>query len=162
MEDNTATMTALYGGLKEKVEAAQEDLKKNYPADLNKNAHYKLESLLAYCRGRMFDTVDLGFQLMCKNSHFSLAEILNYRDLINTKETELQLIIGNFIKERPIEPSPGQPGEPSQPKKPKRINLKVDKKIMKTSEYRALLSGQLQAMAGMDNDDEIELTINHN
>jgi hypothetical protein len=30
---------------------------------------------------------------------------------------------------------------------------------MKTSEYRAILSSQLQAMAGMDNDDEIELSI---
>jgi len=158
MVDNTAKMTALYSGLKVKVEAAQEDLKKNYPADLNKTARHKLEALLAYCQSRMFDTVDLGFQLMCKNSHFSLAEILNYRALINTKETELQLIIGNFLKEKPVEPSPDQP---EGPKKPKKIKLIVDKKIMKTAEYRAILSGQLQAMAGMDNEDEIELTIDH-
>jgi hypothetical protein len=32
---------------------------------------------------------------------------------------------------------------------------------MKASEYRALLSSQMQAMAGMNNDDEIELTINN-
>jgi hypothetical protein len=91
---------------------------------------------------------------MCKKSHFSLAEIRNYIALANTKEANLQMIEGSFVKEKIVEPSP------DEPKKPKKISLRVEKKIMKTSEYRAILSSQLQAMAGMDNDDEIELSIN--
>jgi hypothetical protein len=74
--------------------------------------------------------------------------------LAPSKETELQMITGSFVKTETSSPDPGKP------KQPKKIQFSVTKKVMKASEYRGLLASQLQAMAGMANDDEIELTIN--
>jgi hypothetical protein len=67
----------------------------------------------------------------------------------------LQLAKSSFIKEAPKPPKPGDP------KPAKKVQFTVSKKIMKASEYRALLAAQIQGIAGMNNDDEIELTINN-
>ena len=65
------------------------------------------------------------------------------------------MIIGDFVKEAP------KPEDPEQSKQPKKMQLSITKKVMTAKEYKAILAGQLQAMAGMDNDDEIELTLNN-
>jgi hypothetical protein len=51
----------------------------------------------------------------------------------------LQIAISNFIKEAPKQPEPGKP------KQPKKVQFTIDKSVMTTKEYRAILAAQLQA-----------------
>jgi len=155
MSAHAQQMASSYAALKTKVQKATEDLKTNYPADLNKDAERKLYELHDYCTTREVSEIELEYHIESQNNKFSLSDIVNYIALAPTKDTELQMITGSFVKEAP------KPAEPGQPKAPKKLQLTIAKKVMTASEYKKLLSGQLQAMAGMDNDDEIELTINN-
>lgn len=155
MDTNAKRMSTSYLELKGKIETAQSDLVKNYPANLNTTSSSQLKSLLTYCDDRVLKGVRLEYQIRCQDSNYFLSDILNYIDLAPTKDTELQMIIGDFVKEAP------KPEDPKQPKQPKKMQLSITKKVMTTKEYKAILAAQLQAMAGMDNDDEIELTLNN-
>lgn len=155
METNAALMSTNYKELKQKVEQAFTNLTNNFPAELNRNSHSKLKSLQTYCDDRIVNGVRLEYHITCQDSKYSLSEILNYIALVPTKETDLQMLIGDFVKEVP------KPKDPKQPKQPKKIQLTIPKKVMTTKEYKTILSEQLQAMAGMDNNDEVELTVNN-
>lgn len=155
MSANAKIMAGLYMALKADVVAAQADLTKNYPADLNKENAAKLQSLLEYCTSKIIADVRLEYHISCQDCNYSLTDILNYMALAPTKESELHIVKSSFIREAPKPPKPGEP------KEAKKIQFTVSKKIMKASEYRALLAAQIQGIAGMNNDDEIELTINN-
>ena len=153
MSANAKTMSGIYTALKSKVAAVQQDLSANYPADLNKDNSRKLQSLNEYCTSKIVKDVRLEYHISCQDCNYSLTDILNYIALAPTKEAELQILQSSFVKEAP------KPNIPGQPKAAKKIQFTVSKKVMKASEYRALLASQIQAIAGMNNDDEIELTI---
>ena len=70
-----------------------------------------------------------------------------------TRETELQITISNFLKEEPKKPESGQP---------KKVQFTINKSLMTAKEYRSLLAAQLQAIAGIDNEDIIEVTVTKN
>jgi hypothetical protein len=155
MDTNAAVMTTSYTTLKQKVEQALTNLSKNYPAELNTNSLSKLKGLQTYCGDRIVKGVRLEYHINCQDSDYSLSDILNYIALVPAKETDIQMLIGGFVKEAP------KPEDPKQPKQPKKLQLTIAKKVMTTKEYKTILSAQLQAMAGMDNDDEVELTVNN-
>jgi hypothetical protein len=155
MSANASVMAKQYAVIKQNVALAQADLKANYPADLNKENSDKLKALEEYCTNKIIKDVRLEYHIFCQDCKYSLSDILNYCLLAPSKETELQIIQSNFIKEAP------KPTTPGAPKTATKIQFNLSKKVMKASEYRALLSSQMQAMAGMNNDDEIELTINN-
>lgn len=153
MSTNAKKMALSYSDLKVNIEKAQADLKANYPAELNGDTISKLKSLSDYCSNKTSDEVNLEFHIFCKKSGFSLSNILDYIVIVPTKETELQIAISNFIKEAPKQPEPGKP------KQPKKVQFTITKNVMTAKEYRALLASQLQAMAGMDNEEMIEVTV---
>ena len=155
MSANAKTMAKHYTELKTEIVAAQSDLDKNYPADLNKENTSKLKSLAEYCTSKIVADVRLEYHISCQDCNYSLTDILNYIALAPSKESELQIIKNSFVKEAPKPPKPGEP------KTAKKIQFTLSKKIMKASEYRALLAAQIQGIAGMNSDDEIELTINN-
>ncbi len=155
MSANAKIMAGLYTKLNDEIFAAQADLNKNYPAELNKENAAKLQSLLEYCKSKIVADVRLEYHISCQDCNYSLSDILNYIALAPTKTAELQIVKSSFIKEAPKPPKPGEP------KPAKKVQFTVNKKIMKASEYRALLAAQIQGIAGMNNDDEIELTINN-
>jgi hypothetical protein len=153
MDTSAKSMSASYLDLKEKFQGAQTDLTNNYPAPLNVLSSNKLKLLVNYCDDRILKGVRLEYQIICQDSKYSLSDILNYIVIAPTKDTELQMLIGDFVK------TPPKPKDPKQPKQPKKMQLTIIKKVMTTKEYKAILASQLQGMAGMDNDDEIELTL---
>ena len=110
---------------------------------------------MAYCANKVIDGVRLEYHIECQDSKFSLSDILNYIALAPSKEAELAMIKGSFVKEAPKPPTPGQP------KQPKKMQLGIAKKVMTAGEYRKLLAAQIQAMAGMPDDDEVEVTVNN-
>lgn len=152
MKENGAKMSALYTQLVAEVESAESELKK-YPAELNQTNSANLSRLKEYCTSRVINEIKLEFHINCQESNYSISDILNYIALASTKETELQLIRNSFVESVP------KPAEPGKPKEPKKLPFSVPKQTIKVGEYRKLLAAQIQAMAGMDNDDEIVLTI---
>jgi hypothetical protein len=42
------------------------------------------------------------------------------------------------------------------------MQLTITKKVMNAGEYRKLLASQIQSMAGMPDDEEVEVTLNSN
>jgi len=97
----------------------------------------------------------LEYHINCQDTNYSLSDILNYIALAAYKATELELIKSSFIKEAP------KPETEGEPKTPKKMQLSIPKKVMKAGEYRNILAAQIQAMAGMPNDDEVEVNLNN-
>jgi hypothetical protein len=155
MSTNAQKMKELYSIQLSDIENTIADLNNNYPAELNKESAKKLYSLKAYCKTKIVDKVSLEYHTTCQISKYSLTDILNYIALANSKQTELEIIKSGFLKEAP------KPETPGQPKHPKKMKLSISKKVMKASEYRKILAAQIQAMAGMADDDEIEVDFNN-
>ena len=153
MSANGKIMASSYTDLKAKVEKAQVDLGANFPKELNENNERSLKALAENCSNKISDDINLVYQIHCKNTGFSLSDILNYIDLVPTRKTELQMAVDSFLKEEPTKPEPGQP---------KKVNLMIDKSVMTVKEYRALLGSQIQALAGVGNDQLIEVTVTKN
>ncbi|MEA2073901.1 MAG: BREX system P-loop protein BrxC [Campylobacterota bacterium] len=156
MKSDVAIMTRSYEALQAKITKAQQELK-SYPAELNTLNAKKLQELSRYCSSRIVSTVEMEYSIECKNCSYSLSEVLNYIQLVANKESELTIIESSFVKVAP--PPPPPEGTPAQPKAPKSIKLKVPNKVMSVQEYRTLLSAQLQSLAGLSSDEQIELSI---
>ena len=154
-------MSGEYQILSGKVTAALQDLKKNYPAELNEKNQIKLSSLERYCNDRIVDDPVLEFSITCKKCGYSLSDILNYAELAKTKDTELLIIQSSLIKNAPGKPGPkgGGSPDPSAPKSARKIIFHVPGKKMTVQEYRSLLTAQLSALAAAPADEEIELDI---
>jgi hypothetical protein len=155
MSESAERMSKAYTDLKAGIDSAQLDLSKNYPQELNTENSSKLKALLDYCTPKIIDGVRLEYHIECQDSKFSLSDIINYTDIAPTKAAELELIKGGFVKEAPPAPEPGKP------KPPKKMQLAISKNVMTAGEYRKLLAAQIQGMAGMPDDDEVEVTLNN-
>jgi len=153
MKVSATKMATAYSNLKAAIEIALADLEKNYPPELNTINKNKLKTLLDNCNNKTSNNIEIVYKVQCKNTGFSLSDMLNYIDLVPTRETELQMTIGNFLKVEPKKEEKGQP---------KKVNLNIDKSIMTAKEYRGLLASQIQAIAGVDNDQLIEVTVTKN
>lgn len=153
MAENSQKMSARYASIKSEGLLALEDLKTNYPPELNREFHSKLNSLIEHASARVVSDVKLEYHIECQNCRFSLADILTYIDLAANKESDLAIIKSSFVKEAPKAPEPGTP------KQPRKINVNLGSGVMTAGNYRQLLASQIQAMAGMDNNDEIDLSV---
>lgn len=154
MTSNTEEMTKSYQNIKSESQTALDDLKANYPAELNRQYHSKLVSLIDYSSERIVHDVRLEYHIECQNCKFSLSDILNYIDLASNKEGEIEVIKNSFVKEAP------KTLEPNEPEQPRKIQLNVQEGVMTVGTYRQLLVNQIQAMAGMSEDKEIDLSLN--
>jgi hypothetical protein len=150
MKASAAKMSKSYSNLKADIEKAQGDLEKNYPANLNTNNKTRLKLLFDYCNNKTSEDIEIIYKVHCQKTGFSLSDILNYIDLVPTRETELQMIISNFLKVEPPKPKPGQP---------KKVQLNIPNNIMTAKEYRGILALQISTLAGIDNKEMIEVTV---
>jgi hypothetical protein len=161
IKNAAAGMSHEYQLLSGKVDAALRTLK-GCPAELNTQNQRKLDELKRYCSDRIIKEPVLEYAITCKNCGYSLSDILNYTALAPTKDNELLILQSSFITEAP-KPEPdtggGSPDQPPAPKKPRKVKLSVQSQKMTAGEYRKVLSGQLQALAGLGDGDEIELEI---
>lgn len=162
MSSNAQLMSNSYRKLQDEIKLAQSDLSENYPIELNSYATSKLASLLSYCNSRVIENVRLEYHIECQDSKFSLSDILNYIALAPSKETNLEIIKGSFVKEAPERLTPEEEEEKELlPKQPKKMKLTITEKVMTVGAYRKLLAAQIQSMAGMSNVDEVEVTLNN-
>jgi len=101
MNSSAKLMRQKYSALQHAVQKAQTELEAGYPEELNRDNARRLNTLLNYCNNKIIDDVNLEYHIVCRDSGFSLSDILNYIELAPSKEAELQLVKGNFIKEAP-------------------------------------------------------------
>ncbi len=132
-----------------------------YPAELNRDTLRKLESLLQYAKQRSVGEVKLEYHIVCQNTGFSLSDMLNYLELHPKKETDLLLLQSSLVKEEPAAPpaADSETKTASAPTPPRELELTVPQQVMTVKAYRQLLAEQLQALAGIDNDELIKVNL---
>jgi len=145
--------------LRGKVDGAIKKLKQNYPSELNNHNQKKLDDLKRYCSDRIIEDPVMEYSISCKKCGYSLSDILNYIDLVPSKNNDLLVIQSNFITEPPPDPGTGSGDKPKTPKSPRKIRLQVPGKCMTVEEYKLLLTTQLSALASAQPNEEIELEI---
>lgn len=148
MKTAESGMSHAYQLLEGKVDGAMRLLKQNYPESLNKHNRQKLEELKRYCTDRIKINLALEYSISCKNSSYSLSDLLNYTALAPAKENELLIIQASFISQE-SNPEPGSNGadEPTEKKKPRTVKLLISSKVMTVQKYKALLTNQLTLLA---------------
>lgn len=171
LKNNIELMTNNYAEFLVQIGFAQEELSK-YPPELNAHNQLKLTQLKSYAQSKIIKTDDVAidFHVECKKCSYSLSDVLNYIEMLPSKKGDLFVLQLDFVKEVPLPslPTPQStatqetgtiPPQPSKPKEPKKISFKMSKKVMSIGEYKELLSNQLRALAGQNDDDAIEVTV---
>ena len=155
LKNAASAMTQTYQLLGEKVVTALNDLKINYPADLNQHNLRKLENLQQYCADRVVAEPEIEFSVTDKNSDYSLADMLNYSALATSKESELLMIQADFCSpEKNVKPE-----DPDAPEPPRKIHLQIPGKEMSVQEYKSVLQKHLGTISTARSDDTIEIDI---
>lgn len=152
------SMKTAYQGIKTKAADTLTEIRK-YPADLNRGIAGKAETILKQAQDRIYDRVSLEFHISCQNSHMSLSEMQTAVALAPTKESDLDQLLTQIQAAPTPAPAPGPNPVPSvpAPKPPRKVQLKIPKKVMTAQEYRQILSEQIKALAGVPNEDPIEI-----
>ncbi len=150
MKAENDEMSSLHSDLRDKANVLMEEIKK-FPEVPNQKNRQKTEEILKYAHQRINPTLELGKSIQCKNCNMSLSEMKNSIALIPTKETELTLIQSSIVRK---EKTP----DPGTPKKPRKITLSIPKKSS-VKAYREVLSGQMQKISGLDDNDTIEIDL---
>jgi hypothetical protein len=140
------------------------------PYGINNEAISKTSNLVQYAQQRKQSTIEIDFDVKDKNSRFSFSEIQSFIELYSTKKSEIDIIQATLIREvPPTPPTPkdddedGRPKPPKpdevdpKPQTPKQIVVSIPKEKMKVSAYKEWLKQELQKIASMSDEDEIEL-----
>ena len=157
-------MSKKYSQLKLDAEALVTEINA-LPKGLNTAALSNVNGLVQYASQRTQASIILDYDVKDKQSRFTYSEVLSYIDLYGSKKTDLDIIQAGLIRELPpvvIEnpnPNPDNKGTGvvAAPILPKTIKSSLPTKIMKVSEYKSWLKQELQKLASVSDNDEIEL-----
>jgi hypothetical protein len=138
------------------------------PSGINNEAISKTSNLVQYAQQRKQSTIEIDFDVKDKKSRFSFSEIQSFIELYTSKKSDIDIIQATLIREvPPIPPTPkdedGRPTPPKpddsdpKPQPPKQITVSIPKEKIKVSAYREWLKQELQKIATMSDEDEIEL-----
>ena len=162
MSAAAAALTDAYQQLQTEIAAVQKELD-TYPADLNSSSQRKLQTLAEYAHQRSVGEVKLEYHIVCQKSGYSLSDMLNYLELVPNKQTELFVLKNNLVKERPVvapTPTPDAPAAAAKaPPQPHQLELALPREAMTVKAYRSLLAQQIQALAGIDNDELVKVNL---
>jgi len=153
MKDSFDLMTSSYKNLLKEINELITDLNTNYPLELNGLNISKLNSLKLYCESKIDTNLELEYHTKCQNTGYTLSDILNYIELIPSKQSEITVLASSFVKVAPVEPSTDE----EKKKEPIKISIRTNKKVMNVKEYRKYLASKLQEVASKNEDDEIEI-----
>lgn len=164
-------LTTQCQGLLYKTNKIISELNTNYPKELNIHNASQLNAIKKYCQDRVLTEPELGFSISCKNSGFSLSEILTSSELVPSKQNDLLIVENSFISEPPPRPEPeptakpklnsgqplSEPPKPIQPKSPRKLKLSIPSDNLTVQEYKDILTAQFRALASALPDEKIEL-----
>ena len=160
--ENDAMKTA-YTVVKTKAADTLAEIKK-YPVTLNHLILNKAETTLKQAQDRIYDKVSLEFHITCQNSHLSLSEMQNAVALASNREAELDTLLTQIKTEPDPAPAPGgsgSAGEPPAPKLTRKVRLTIPTTTMTVQAYRHILSEQIKSLAGVPNEDIIDIDFQH-
>ena len=138
-------MAGKYHQLKAEAEKIIEEINR-LPKGLNDADFAKAQAILRYSEQRIQADVDIGFDVKDKRSRFTYSEMLSFIDLYSGKRTELEILKDGLIKELPPGPKPGNS-----------ITTTMPSQKLKVSEYKQWLHHELQKLAAVSDNDEIEI-----
>jgi len=162
IKNSASGMAHEYQLILAKVESAQRDLKNNYPEELNRDNKNKLQDLNRYCSDRIIaDPMIEVPSIECKNSGYSLSDMLNYTALAPSKDSDLLVTQSGFILEEAAEvvEDDEELDIPAPPKPPRKIKLQLPEAPLTVKEYKILLTTQLSALASANPNETIQLNI---
>ncbi|MBK7344257.1 MAG: hypothetical protein IPJ06_14885 [Saprospiraceae bacterium] len=94
----------------------------------------------------------MGYDIRCEITRFT-AEIINACDLAPQKKTEILVLRNSVVRTEESAQKPVVENTPGS----QTLRLSLPEKRLTVSGYRGWLTSQLQAVAGLDPDDRIEL-----
>ncbi len=147
MKVENKKMSELYKDLKATAQEVIEDIKTNYPIELNTENIQKTQQFINYTNNRIIENVSLDFNIQCKNSNFTLSEIKDYIALFSNKENELNSIKSSLITAKPIE------GKIIQHK----IRFKKPNTKMLVKEYKNYLNNLVSEVAQLNDSEELTI-----
>ena len=153
MQNAARDMAAKYNQLKMNAEELIAEIN-TLPVGLNEEALRKANTILQYAKQRTQGTINIEFDIKDKQTRFTYSEMLSFIELFHGKKTNLEIMKAGLIKEAPPKPEPGNL-DPTPPKKIVTTHLPAQK--LKVSEYKRWLSGELHKLAGVSDNDEVEV-----
>jgi hypothetical protein len=153
MQDAVSEMAEKYLKLKLNAEAVLKVIEK-LPEGINDEASSKVNIILQFASQRTSPKVDIEYDVKDKTTRFTYSEILSFIELYNGKKTTLEIIKAGLVKMSPIKPVAGKP---SQTPKTKTIITKFPARKLTVGAYKQWLTQELQKLAEVDNNDEIEI-----
>jgi hypothetical protein len=129
------------------------------PAGLNTAALSEANGLLQYATQRTQATIALEFDVKDKQSRFTYSEVLSFIDLHSSKKTKIDIIQASLVRVVPPVVTPPTDGGTivKDPVMPKTFISTFPGKKMKVLIYKNWLKQELQKLASVSDDDEIEL-----
>lgn len=163
MKRENDKMSMQYQAIRKQATALLHKLE-GFPAIPNADNKRRANAILEYAQKRINPAIKLEYHITCQNCHFTLSEMRTNNELAAQKGTELMIVENSIVEVAPIPapvavPQPNGTPTPAPPKKARKVRLSVPKKTMTVKEYRGLLASQLQALAGMDNNDLLDIEI---
>lgn len=158
MKEANSEMNVAYQKVVNKADDVLKEL--NEYAEYNESNIAKAKRIKEKASKKITDSVNLGFSITDKNSHYSLSEIQNETRLAPNEINDLDMLLIQKVTEPA--PEPGDDDPTPTPPPPKKITLKVPKKVMGATEYRELLMGQFRQIGSLPDDAKVEVTIEHN
>ena len=132
------------------------------PAGLNTAALSRVNGLVQYASQRTQSTIALDFDVKDKQSRFTYSEVLSFIDLYGSKKTDIDIIQASLIRVAPPVETVNASTDTNTtvtapPPVPKTIKSSLPGKIVKVSVYKNWLKQELQKLASVSDNDEIEL-----
>lgn len=144
-----------YAQLKTDTEVLINEIKL-LPEGLNLQALQKANVLQQYASQRTNSSIRLDYDVKDKNSLFTYSEVLSFIDLYNSKSTEVDIIRAGLVREAPPKKD-AEGGTVAEPIPPKTFKTNLPGRKVKVSVYKQWLQQELQKMASVSDNDEIEI-----
>lgn len=150
-----------YSQLKTDTEALIDEIN-SLPAGLNGTYLDKAKGLLQYASQRTQAFISLDFDVKDKQSRFTYSEVLSFIDLHSSKKTDIEIIQASLLRVAPVVNQPAAGDDADEPVVqppilPKTIKSSLPGKVVKASVYKNWLKQELQKLASVSDNDEIEL-----
>lgn len=154
-------LSGKYTQLKADADALITEIK-SLPEGLNIQALNKTNTLLQYASQRTQTTIELDHNVKDKKSLFTYSEVLSFIDLYDSKSTEIDIIRAGLIRVAPpaittTKGSDSNTGVLIEPPTPKMFKSSIPGKVVKVSVYKNWLKQELQKLASVSDNDEIEI-----
>lgn len=150
-------LSVKYIKLKSEAELLINEIK-TLPEGLNLHALQKANVLLQYASQRTNSEISLEFDVKDKNSLYTYSEVLSFIELYDSKCTEIDIIRAGLIRETPQKTDESdKDSEVTMPLQPKTFKSNLPGKKIKVFVYKQWLKQELQKLASVSDNDEIEI-----